>query len=325
MTDRWEQDLETYLRQTEPDQAEKSAAWQTAIGLQDVDGLRPSPYLLETAQAHIQGKIDMPAAKGRIQSYYAQRQSRQDAEAGTREADLVSVRIAEILGEKTFQFSPVTLRGIHRRLFTGVFPHAGQFRPYNITKREWVLQGQTVIYAPWEDIPATLDYDFAQEKQFSYQGLAMDQVVAHIARSTADLWQIHPFCEGNTRTTAVFLILYLRALGFSVGNDVFAAHAWYFRNALVRANYNDLQKGIHATPVFLEQFFQNLLLGASHPLKNRYLHVGSAQGQAEKGRENAQQAFRALRAQAAQDHPREMTPEEINEEIRQARAGQEEP
>ena len=272
-TQNWHLTLEEYIRQGEPSQAEKSSAWQTAIGLQAVDGLKTSDYLLETAKEHIEGSIDLPAAKRRIQSYYQQRENRQTVEDSTMEADLVSVRITEILGEKTFQFSPATLQTIHRRLFTGVFDHAGTIRTYNITKQEWVLNGDTVTYASCDSIRAALDYDFSQEKRFSYQNTTVSEAVRHIAGFTSGLWQIHPFCEGNTRTTAVFVILYLKTFGFRVNNDVFAEKSWYFRNALVRANYNDLQNGIHATTKYLELFFENLLLDARHDLKNRYLHI----------------------------------------------------
>lgn len=269
----WKQDLETYIRQGEPGRAEKSAAWQTAIGLQDVDGLKTSAYLLETAKEHIEGKITMPAAKGRIQSYYEQRQDRQAVEAGTMEADLVSVRIAELLGEKTFQFSPASYINIHRRLFDGVFPNAGQLRTYNITKKEWVLNGETVYYASYDSIRETLEYDFGQEKQFSYQTVSVEDAVKHIASFTSGIWQIHPFCEGNTRSTAVFIIQYLKTFGFHVSNDVFAENSWYFRNALVRANYNNLQSGVHATTEYLVAFLENMLIGTHHELKNRYLHI----------------------------------------------------
>jgi fido (protein-threonine AMPylation protein) len=269
----WKLDLEEYIRQGEPKQAEKSAAWQTAIGLQAVDGLTASDYLLETAREHIEGNIDMSIAKRRIQNYYEQRQERKNVEDGTREADMVSVRIAEILGESTFQFSPVTFQNIHKRLFSGVFEHAGQIRTYNITKKEWVLNGSTVFYASCDSIRDTLEYDFNQEKQFSYQNLSVSDAVKHIAKFASDIWQIHPFCEGNTRATAVFIILYLKTFGFQINNDVFVDNSWYFRNSLVRANFNDLQNGIHATTEYLEMFFDNLLMDAHHELKNRYLHV----------------------------------------------------
>lgn len=270
----WKLDLDEYIRQGEPGQAEKSAAWQTAIGLQDVDGLKTSGYLLETAKEHIEGSIDMNVAKKRIQTYYEERKDRlTDTEAETREADLVSLHIAELLGEKTFQFSPASYINIHKRLFTGVFPHAGQLRRYNITKNEWILNGETVYYASYDAIRDTLDYDFQQEKQFSYERVSVTEAVKHIADFTSGIWQIHPFCEGNTRTTAVFIIQYLKTFGFRVNNDVFADNSWYFRNALVRSNYNNFQLGIHATTKYLEQFFENLLMNANHELKNRYLHI----------------------------------------------------
>ena len=271
--DSWQLALSEYIRQGEPDRVEKSAAWQTAIGLQAVDGLKTSPYLLETAKAHIEGDIDIAGAQRRIQSYYKEQANRKAVEAGTMEADIVSARITELLGEKTFQFSPAELQSIHRRLFSGVFNHAGQFRTYNITKSEWILDGDTVTYASWESIRDTLDYDFSQEKQFSYEKISVPESIRHMAKFASGIWQIHPFCEGNTRATAVFVVKYLKTFGFHVNNDVFAANSWYFRNALVRANYNNLQKGIHATSEYLEMFFENLLLGAQHELKNRYLHV----------------------------------------------------
>ena len=271
--DRWQLELSEYIRQGEPERAEKSAAWQTAIGLQAVDGLKTSPYLLETAKAHIEGDIDIVGAQRRIESYYKEQAHRQAVEDGTMEADIVSARITELLSEKTFQFSPAELQSIHKRLFSGVFGHAGQFRTYNITKSEWVLGGDTVVYSSWESIRDTLDYDFSQEKQFSYDKLSVPDSIKHMAKFASGIWQIHPFCEGNTRATAVFIVKYLKTFGFTVNNDVFAANSWYFRNALVRANYNNLQKGIHATSAFLELFFENLLLGAQHELKNRYLHV----------------------------------------------------
>ena len=269
----WQYDLDEYIRQGEPDRSEKSAAWQTAIGLQDVDGLQTSDYLLETAKEHIEGKIDITTAQKRIYSYYEQRDVRMTAEQDTKEADIVASRIAELLSEKTFQFSPAELQSIHRRLFTGVFKSAGQFRAYNISKKEWVLNGESVFYAAFDSIRDTLDYDFSQEKAFSYTDLDAAQAIKHISKFISGIWQIHPFCEGNTRTTAVFMIKYLQTFGFHVSNQVFADNSWYFRNALVRANYNDLQNDVHSTTKFLELFMENLLTGAQNELKNRYMHI----------------------------------------------------
>ena len=269
----WQFELEEYVKQSEPDHIEKSEAWQAAIGLQAVDGLKTSAYLLDTAKEHIEGKVSIDEAQKRIQSYYEQRTDRTEIENDTKEADIVSVRIAKLLGEKAFQFSPAEWLTIHRRLFEGVFTHAGQIRQYNITKKEWVLKGDTVTYAAWNSIKDTLDYDFATEKQFSYEGLSVERCVKHLAKFASDIWQIHPFCEGNTRATAVFMIKYMKTFGFKVNNDVFEKNSWYFRNALVRANYNDLQNGVHATTKFLELFFSNLILGTEYELKNRYMHV----------------------------------------------------
>lgn len=269
----WQFELEEYIKQGEPDRTEKSEAWQTAIGLQAVDGLNTSAYLLDTAKDHIEGKITIDEAQQRIHSYYEQRIIRTEIENETKEADIVSARIAKLLGEKAFQFSPAEWLSIHRRLFESVFSHAGQIRQYNITKKEWVLNSDTVIYADWNSIKDTLDYDFAAEKQFSYEGLSVDAAVKHLAKFASDIWQIHPFGEGNTRATAVFMIKYMKTFGFRVNNDAFEKNSWYFRNALVRANYMNLQKGVHSTTKFLEMFFSNLLLGTDYELKNRYMHI----------------------------------------------------
>ena len=269
----WELELNEYIRQGEPEKIDKSNAWKTAIGLQDVDGLKTSDYLIETAKEHIEGKISITEADKRIHSYYEERKDRNEIEEDSKEADIVSVRIAKLLGEKTFQFSPVEWQNIHRRLFEGLFSHAGKIRNYNITKKEWILKGDTVMYASFDSIRATLDYDFSQEKNFSYEGLTIDESVRHIAKFTSGIWQIHPFGEGNTRSTAVFIIKYLKSFGFAVSNETFAENSWYFRNALVRANYNDLQNGVYATTEFLELFFENLLMNAGHELKNRYMHI----------------------------------------------------
>lgn len=272
----WQFELEEYIKQGEPGRIEKSEAWQTAIGLQAVDGLQTSAYLLDTAKEHIEGKISIDEAQKRIQSYYEQRTDCVEAENETKEADIVSARIDKLLGEKAFQFSPVEWLTIHRRLFEGVFSHAGQIRKYNITKKERVLKGDTVTYAAWDSIRDTMDYDFSTEKQFSYESLSVETSVKHLAKFTSDIWQIHPFCEGNTRATAVFIIKYMKTFGFRVNNDAFEKNSWYFRNALVRANYNDLQNGVHATTKFLEMFFSNLLLETDYELKNRYMHVDYA-------------------------------------------------
>ena len=262
-----------YLRETEPDKAHKGYAWSTAIGLQAVDGLKPSKYLIDTAIQNIEGKITMKEAQSLIDSYYEERPVHLSDDERTEEADKVSSRIAEILSETAFSFSPNEYISIHRKLFRGIYKHAGKIRDYNITKKEWVLDGATVMYGSASELRATLEYDFSQEKDFSYKGLSMDEIIHHLAVFVSRLWQIHIFGEGNTRTTAVFFIKYLRTLGFSATNDIFAKNAWYFRNALVRANYTNLQKGIHETTEYLEVFLRNLLLNEKNELHNRNLHI----------------------------------------------------
>ena len=262
-----------YLRESEPNKAHKGYAWSTAIGLQAVDGLKPSKYLIDTAIQNIEGKITMKEAQSLIDSYYEERPVHLSDDARTEEADKVSSRIAEILSESAFSFSPNEYISIHRKLFQGIYNHAGKIRDYNITKKEWVLDGATVVYGSASELRATLEYDFSQEKDFSYKGLSMDEILHHLAVFISRLWQIHIFGEGNTRTTAVFFIKYLRTLGFVATNDIFAENAWYFRNALVRANYTNLQKGIHETTEYLEVFLRNLLLNEKNELQNRNLHI----------------------------------------------------
>ena len=262
-----------YLKESEPDKAYKGYAWSTAIGLQAVDGLRPSKYLIDTAIQNIEGRITMKEAQILIDSYYEERPGHSADDERTEEANKVSSRIAEILSETAFSFSPNEYISIHRKLFQGIYKHAGRIRNYNITKKEWVLDGATVMYGSASELRATLEYDFSQEKDFSYKGLSMDEIIHHLAVFISRLWQIHIFGEGNTRTTAVFFIKYLRTLGFSATNDIFAENAWYFRNALVRANYTNLQKGIHETTEYLEVFLRNLLLNEKNELHNRNLHI----------------------------------------------------
>ena len=265
--------FEEYLKESEPDKVSKGYAWSTAVGLQAVDGLKPSKYLIDTAIKNIEGVITIKEAQSLIENYYKERPVNLSDEDRTEEADKVSSRIVEILSETAFSFSPTEYISIHRKLFQGIYKYAGKIRDYNITKKEWVLDGATVMYGSASELKATLEYDILQEKNFSYKGMSMDDIIHHLAIFISRLWQIHIFGEGNTRTTAVFFIKYIRTLGFSATNDIFADNAWYFRNALVRANYTSLQNGIHETTEYLEMFLRNLLLGEKNELHNRNLHI----------------------------------------------------
>ena len=265
--------FDEYLRQGEPSQKESAENWKTAIGLQAVDGLQPSAYLIDVAKRNIEGEISLDETRKLIDSYYQSKTVRTPKDEDEEEADKVSANIAKILASKTFAFNTNGYVSLHRRIFEGVFKHAGEIRQYDISKKEWVLEGDSVNYLNWEDLRRALDWDIEQEKNFSYKGLTDDEKIEHIAKFISGIWQIHAFREGNTRTTAIFTIQYLRSLGYEVNNEMFAKHSWYFRNALVRANYRNIQKGIDYSPIYLVRFFRNLLLKDGWVLKNRYLHI----------------------------------------------------
>ena len=265
--------FDEYLRQGEPSQKESAENWKTAIGLQAVDGLQPSAYLIDVAKRNIEGEISLDETRKLIDSYYQSKTVRTPKDEDEEEADKVSANIAKILASKTFAFNTNGYVSLHRRIFQGVFKHAGEIRQYDISKKEWVLEGDSVNYLNWEDLRRALDWDIEQEKNFSYKGLTDDEKIEHIAKFISGIWQIHAFREGNTRTTAIFTIQNLRSLGYEVNHEMFAKHSWYFRNALVRANYRNIQKGIDYSPIYLVRFFRNLLLKDSWVLKNRYLHI----------------------------------------------------
>lgn len=267
-------DFENYERVAEPHKREKASVWRTAIGLQDVDGLKVSDYLKQTAIKHIEGDISIDEVREQLRTYYISKTTHDEDDAAKEEADRVAANIAKLLGEKSFSLTALEMLNIHRHLFEGVFRHAGEVRPYDISKKEWILQGDTVIYGRAADIYEALKYDIQQERDFNYSGLSYDQMIAHIVDFISLLWQNHPFREGNTRTTAVFIIKYLRSCGFKVNNDLFANNSWYFRNALVRANYRNPSRNIEPDKSFLTLFFRNLILGEQNELKNRYMLIG---------------------------------------------------
>ncbi len=265
--------FDEYLRQGEPSQKESAENWKTAIGLQAVDGLQPSAYLIDVAKRNIEGEITLDETRKLIDSYYQSKTVRTPKDEDEEEADKVSANITKILASKTFAFNTNGYVSLHRRIFEGVFKHSGEIRQYDISKKEWVLEGDSVNYLNWEDLRRALDWDIEQEKNFSYKGLTDDEKIEHIAKFISGIWQIHAFREGNTRTTAIFTIQYLRSLGYEVNNEMFAKHSWYFRNALVRANYRNINKDIEYSPIYLVRFFRNLLLKDGWVLKNRYLHI----------------------------------------------------
>lgn len=272
---KWNKELNEYIKEGKPSKKDKAKAWKNAMGLQDVDGLKPSEYLISNAKSHIEGEIDIYEVKDRIKDYYkASNERKKKEEKDSYEADIVSANIAEILNDSSFTFSPLELINIHKKLFKDVYNHAGKFRDYNITKKEWVLDGDTVTYASYENLENLLKYDFEEESKFSYKDLSKEEIIKHLSKFVSNIWQVHPFSEGNTRTIAVFMIKYLKTFGFDIKDEMFATYSWYFRNALVRSNYRNVNKNVYEDNSFLEMFFYNLLINPNkYELKNRYMHV----------------------------------------------------
>ena len=268
-------EFEKYLRTPEPSVRERADYWRTAIGLQAVDQLTVSDFLKQTAQEHIEGQINTEEAEERIKAYYKAKEACLPDDDEKEEADKVAMNITKLLSEQSFTFSVAGFAAIHRQIFKGVFKHAGQFRDYDFYKKEWALNGDSVLYGSCRELRATLDYDINQEKQFDYTNLALPDAISHIANFVSNIWQTHPFREGNTRTTAVFTIKYLRSIGFqNIDNTLFEQHSWFFRNALVRANYKSVAKSVNPDSSYLVAFFRNLLLNEQTPLNNRDLQIG---------------------------------------------------
>ena len=270
-------EFDKYYEAPEPGRRERAYAWATAIGLQDVDGLKPSKYLIATAKRHIEGEISQEDARRLVDEYYETKLGHDEPE-DAEEADKVSARMISIINTPGFRLSPEYYLGLHKQIFNGVFPHAGKIRDVELTKREWVLNWDTVEYELSCMIEKSLEYDFDNEKKFKYKGLSEDAFIEHFASFISGIWQIHPFREGNTRTVALFAIKYLKSMRHEVTNDLFAEKSWYFRNALVRANYSNFKLNVDKTQLPLEEFFKVLIYGDEIELHNRFLRIGQEHG-----------------------------------------------
>nr|WP_314463788.1 Fic family protein [uncultured Clostridium sp.] len=252
------------------DKAIKKSYWNAAKGLQKVDGLNPTKYLSDLAESNIEGKLTYQQVEELLYERY-ENETAEDIEHRNKEADLVSARIVHILDGPGYPLKVTSLKAIHRELFKDIYDYAGQFRKVNIYKSEPILNGDTVKYTNYTALEETLEYDFDTERNKSYGELPNDKVIRRITSFTSAIWQAHPFMEGNTRTTAVFMECYLNNMGFQVDNTMFKDYSQYFRNALVRANFADYKNGISETSQFLEYFYENLLLGGENRLRNRDL------------------------------------------------------
>ena len=265
---------ENYIIENETqDTKKKQEYWNTGIGLNKVDNLEPSKYLIDLSKKNINGKLKYSEVENLLKTYYETQNQSDINIQREKECDIVSLRIAQLLEDKSFGFSPVALKNIHKFLFKDIFDFAGDYRSYNITKKEEILNGDTVKYVNYQDIESYIEYDFKEEKDFDYSKLNKDGLISHLIKFTSSIWQIHPFGKGNTRTTAVFIEKYLNSMGFNINNDMFKDNSLYFRNALVRSNYGNIPKGIYPTFQYLAMFFENLLKGKEYELKNRELYV----------------------------------------------------
>ena len=247
----------------------KQEYWDAAFGLQKVDGLRPSEYKINLAGEHIAGRKSYYEISEEVDHYYSENPEAK-IKGSDLEADKVSKAIYAILSDESFRFDIPTFKSYHRRLFQDLgnddLFHPGEFRTVNITKKEYILGGDTVQYQDFSMLEETLKYDFSEEQQQDYLKKTDLEKVERISDFTSRIWQVHPFREGNTRTTAIFIEKYLRSLGYKIDNEQFSLHSDYFRNALVRANYNNIPNNIERTNKYLKKFFENLLFGADHEL-----------------------------------------------------------
>lgn len=265
-----------YINEPEPEKQQRYLNWQAAKGLQAVDGMQTSAYLDQVAEKHIEGVITSYEASKLIDSYYDVKLDRAH-EDDHEEADKVAARINILIGEGGFSLSVDELKSIHKQLFDGIYDFAGDFRKYNIIKHEWVLDGDTVTYGNAYNLENSVENALRTERLTPFRQLDHEELVYHFSSFTSSLWRIHPFREGNTRTTAVFLIKYLRSMGIDVDNSIFEKNSLYFRNALVRANYTNLKKGIYEEREYLDEFFFDLMTGTHHSFSSRQLHVYAQQ------------------------------------------------
>ena len=267
------EDFGEYLNQGNPDIKEKAYVWAAALGLQATDGLRTSYEMRRTARQYIEGRLTIDEVRQHINEYYKSNPPATTDKEKEQEADKVACNIADVLFNKRLDFSTDGYLNLHRQIFDGVYDHAGQLRATDIVKSEWVLEKDTVFYLHWEELRMALDSNFQFERNQHYDELNKEDLLEWIAFFTAGIWHIHPFNEGNTRTIAVFSILLLRPLGYDIHTDIFADHSWYFRNAMVRANYMNELKHIHVNPDFLIRFYRNWMFGDQWDLRNRYLAI----------------------------------------------------
>ena len=272
-----EKDLDSsmnpYQEETKPKGYIKQLQWDMAIGLQQVDNLTPSKYLKQMSEKNILGELTIKEVEQSLREYYTTKEKQKDINHNELECDFVSMRIVELLNQADFELSVDYLKYIHKYLFQDVYEFAGEFRKIDFSKHEKILNNDSVAYGNSKTLTESLEYDIGLEKEKDYKDMPIVEVIKNITDFSSNIWQVHPFREGNTRTTAVFIEKYLISLGYNVDNSLFKDKSVYFRNALVRSNYFNNYLNIKEDKSHLIKFYENLLLGKNNNLHSEDLIV----------------------------------------------------
>ncbi len=251
----------------------KQLQWDMAIGLQEVDNLKPSKYLEKLLEENVEGNLTIKEVEKELKEYYIEKENNNEINHNELECDFVSARIVELLNEDKFELSVDYLKYVHKFLFQDVYEFAGEFRKIDFSKHEKILNNDSVAYGDCNTLTESLEYDISLEKEKNYKEMNIVEVINSITKFTSNIWQVHPFREGNTRTTAVFIEKYLISLGYNVDNNLFKDKSVYFRNALVRSNYFNNDLNIKEDNSYLIKFYENLLLGKNNNLHSKDLIV----------------------------------------------------
>ena len=251
----------------------KQLEWDMAIGLQEVDNLKPSKYLEQIKEKNVLGELTIEEVEKSLKDYYVEKEKQNSINYKELECDFVSMRIVELLEKDDFELSIDYLKYIHKYLFQDVYEFAGEFRNVNFSKHEIILNNDSVAYGDYKTLRESLEYDISLEKEKNYKEMPIVDVIKNITDFSSSIWQVHPFREGNTRTTALFIEKYLISLGYDVDNSLFKDKSVYFRNALVRSNCFNNDLNIKVDKSYLIKFYENLLLGKNNNLHSEDLIV----------------------------------------------------
>ena len=262
-----------YKEINKPSEYIKKTEWDMAIGLQEVDNLKPSKHLENLLEENIIGKLSLDEVKEELRTYYVEKEKKNEVDYNELECDFVSTRIVELLQEDKFELSVDYLKYVHKYLFQDVYKFAGNFREVDFSKPEIILNKDSVAYGDSNTLKESLEYDISQELEKDYKEMNMVEVINNITNFSSNIWQVHPFREGNTRTTALFIQKYLISLGYNVDNTLFKDKSIYYRNALVRSNYFNNELDIKEDNSYLIKFYENLLLGKNNNLRSEDLIV----------------------------------------------------